>query len=108
MGLISEVRSRVRHVVVPVLWVSAVAYFAYHAVQGDRGLIAWLHLKQRVADTRAVAVDVSGRRMALERRVRSLHPESLDPDMLDERARVMLNVGSAGDIVIPFRDASVR
>ncbi len=36
----------------------------------------------------------------MENRVRLLEPGSLDPDMLEERARLMLNYGHADDIVI--------
>ena len=105
MGLIAELRARLRTVVVPVLWVAGVGYFAYHAVQGDRGLIAWAQLKQRVAETRLIAAETAGRRMVLERRVRMLSPQSLDADLLDERARVMLNLGHPDEIVIPLTDA---
>lgn len=108
MGLIAEFRSRLRTVVVPVLWVAGVGYFAYHAVQGDRGLIAWVQLKQRVAETRAVAAETAGRRMVLEHRVRMLNPESLDADLLDERARVMLNLGYPDEIIIPLPNPGGR
>ncbi len=108
MGLIAEFRSRLRTVVVPVLWAAGVGYFAYHAVQGDRGLIAWVHLKQRVAEMRAVAAETAGRRMTLERRVRMLSPQSLDADLLDERARVMLNLGYPDEIIIPLTDPGGR
>lgn len=100
MGLIVEIRARARHVVGPVLGICAVAYFAYHAVQGDRGLIAWVNLKQRVAAARADLDDLTAQREVLEHRVSLLHPESLDPDLLDERARLMLNYGHATDVVI--------
>ncbi len=102
MGLIAEFRSRLRTVVVPVLWVAGVGYFAYHAVQGDRGLIAWVQLKQRVAETRVITAETAGRRLMLERRVRMLNPDSLDADLLDERARVMLNLGYPDEIIIPL------
>ena len=39
-------------------------------------------------------------RRALDRRVSLMRPESLDPDMIEERARRTLNVARAGDIVI--------
>ena len=44
MTLLYEMRKRARHVVGPVLAISVFGYFAYHSVQGDRGLIAWLQL----------------------------------------------------------------
>ena len=105
MGLIVEIRSRARHVVGPVLGICAAAYFAYHAVEGDRGLIAWLSLKQRVASARVSLDEITAQRKILEHRVSLLHPDSLDPDMLDERARVMLNYGHADDVII-FAKAS--
>ncbi|MCG8512197.1 MAG: septum formation initiator family protein [Rhodospirillales bacterium] len=100
MGLIAEFRSRARHVVGPVLGVCVVAYFAFHAVQGDRGMIAWWNLKQRVAAARAALTDITAHRKLIEHRVGLLHPNSLDPDMLDERVRRMLNYGHADEIII--------
>ena len=44
--------------------------------------------------------EIAARRRTLERRVRLLNPAGLDPDMLDERARLMLNFGLADEIVI--------
>ncbi len=100
MGLIQEMRNRARFVVGPVLGVCAVGYFAYHAVHGDRGLIAWWNIKERVAAADDALVQSRAEREKLEKRVRLLNPESLDPDMLEERARVMLNYGYADELVI--------
>ena len=100
MNLIVELRNRARHVIGPMLGVSAVVYFAYHAVNGDRGLMAWLELKDRVAAAEAAAETIGLQRQRIETWVRLLHPESLDPDLLEERARIMLNYAYVGDIVI--------
>ena len=100
MNLIVEIKNRARHVVGPMLGVSAVVYFAYHALHGDRGLMAWLELKDRVAVAETATEDIGLQRRKMENRVRLLHPESLDPDLLEERARLMLNYAYAGDIVI--------
>jgi cell division protein FtsB len=100
MGLIVEIRSRARHIVGPALGICAVIYFAYHAIHGDRGLIAWHHLNQKVTAARQVQAGTSTRRVSLEHRIRLLNPDSLDPDMLEERARLMLNYGYPDDIVI--------
>ncbi len=100
MGLIAEFRSRARTVVGPVLGICVIGYFVYHAVHGERGLYAWLTMKQQVAAARAQSADIAARRRALEARVRLLHPQSLDPDMLDEAARRMLDYGRPDDIVI--------
>lgn len=107
MGLIAEFRLRSRHVVGPVLGVCVVAYFAFHAVQGDRGLIAWWNLKQRVDHARVALSEITAHREMIEHRVRLLHPNSLDPDMLDERVRRMLNYGHADELIIFSKPAKV-
>jgi len=100
MGLLQEIRARARHVVGPVLGVCAVGYFAYHVVHGDRGLIAWWNIKQRVTAAKAILAETRGKRETLEHRVQLMNPGSLDPDMLEERARLMLNYGYSDDIVV--------
>ncbi len=100
MGLFTDVRARARHVVGPVLGICAVAYFAYHAIHGDRGLIAWWTLGQKMESARGVLAGIEARRKTLAHRVKLLSPGSLDPDMLEERARLMLNYGFPDDTVI--------
>ena len=40
MGLINELRTRARSVIGPLLGLCLLAYFVFHLVNGDRGLIA--------------------------------------------------------------------
>lgn len=116
MILLHEIRKRARHVAGPVLAISLFGYFAYHSVQGDRGLIAWLQLGQQVEIAQAVLEKVSRERSALEHRARLLRPDNLDPDMLDERARQVLSLSHPDEMVIldqgssyePKRDGTVR
>ena len=42
-------------------------------------------------------------RLRIERDVALLEPDSLDPDMLDERARAILNLAHPGDLVMMKR-----
>lgn len=100
MGLISEFRARARHVIGPALAVCVSGYFGYHVFHGERGMTAWVALQGQVAEAQAVLDGVRAERRALERRVALLKPESLDPDLLDERARLMLGYGGTGDIVV--------
>ncbi len=100
MSLLQEFRARSRYVIGPLLGILAVGYFGFHVVHGDRGLLAWLKIKQRVAAARQALEVSSAERLAMERRVSLMEPGSLDPDMLEERARLMLNYGHVDDIVI--------
>ena len=108
MAVLREIRHQAKQVVVPVLSIAALGYFAYHAIQGDRGLFAWMALNQQLKQTRALADAVGAQRSELENRVERLSSSSLDPDLLDERVRVMLNYASQDDVVIMVAPASTK
>ena len=100
MSLISELRIRARHVLFPAAGVAAVVYFVWHGINGDRGVLAWHRLEREVEVARSELDRVRGERETLERRARLLYPQSLDPDMLDESARRLLNYGLPDEVVI--------
>jgi len=100
MSLVYELRRRSRHAIFPVLSACAIGYFSYHLVQGDYGLIAWARLAQEIETTRVEQTRVAAQRAELEHRVSLLRPTSLDPDLLDERARDVLGFAKPGEIVI--------
>lgn len=92
-----------RLVVVPVIGACLVGYFAYHAIQGDRGLIALSHLQIQIDQANQVLAQVRAERKRLEHEASLLRPDHLDPDMLDERARVVLNYSHPDDLVIMYK-----
>ena len=100
MSIFYELRLRARYIIGPVLGFFAVGYFAFHAIRGERGVIALRQLSHQVESADLKYSKIKSQRMELEHRVSLLHPDSLDPDMLDERARVMLNYGHKNDIII--------
>ncbi|MBS27511.1 MAG: septum formation initiator [Alphaproteobacteria bacterium] len=76
------------------------AYFSYHMVQGDHGLLSLLQLRTKVEQANALHASLQTEREQLEARVALLRPDNLDPDMLEERARVMLNFAHPNELVI--------
>ena len=98
--MLQDMRRRFRHILGPMVGLSALAYFAYHTVEGDRGLLAWLRLRGQIDDAELQLAQVSSEREALEHRVLLLRPDHLDPDMLEERARALDDLGRPGDIVV--------
>jgi cell division protein FtsB len=106
MGMLHDIRRQAGQVVVPVLGIALLAYFAYHAIQGDRGLFAWMALNQQLKQTHALADAVGAQRAELENRVERLSSASLDPDLLDERVRVMLNYAGQDEVVIMLPPAA--
>ena len=82
-----------------------IAYFGMNAFSGNRGLRAKQDLAQQMAELSAELAQVTAERKHWERRVSLLRPESLDPDMLDERARAMLDYVHPRDLVLNERPA---
>ena len=100
MTALVEIRSRFRQAIAPIIGSILVVYFSYHMVQGNHGLIAYMSLQAKVERAEARYANVHVERTNLERRVALLRPDQLDPDMLEERARTMLDFVHPDEIVI--------
>lgn len=101
-----NLRSKVRQVFGPLAGIALITYFGYHAVQGDRGLIAWWNLRYEIEKADYELAAVTAEKQKIEHRVSLLRPESLDRDMLEERARAMLGVVGKDDLIVPDPGAS--
>jgi cell division protein FtsB len=98
---------RLRHALIPLVCLIVLSYFAYHAVYGRHGFIAWLSLQNRVDTLAQQLAEVQKTHSELDQQVSLLRPESLDPDLLDERARATLGLANPNDIVI-FRERTAN
>ena len=83
-----------------------VGYFLYHTVQGERGWLTMLHLQQQVHAAQADLSQLQKEHKELEHRVQLMRPDNLDPDMLDEKSRELLNYSKPGEIVILTQPAN--
>jgi cell division protein FtsB len=91
---------RPRQILVPIVFAMMFGYFGYHLVNGDRGLLAMAHLQREVLIADQNLAEAEATRKIWERRVAALRNQSLEPDTLDERARVLLNFARKDDIII--------
>jgi cell division protein FtsB len=76
------------------------SYFVWHAVHGDRGLLAKVEYRQQAAALQSEHDGLKGERQALERRIAMLRAESVERDLLEEEARVQLGRVHRNDVVI--------
>ncbi|MEO3474159.1 septum formation initiator family protein [Roseomonas sp. CAU 1739] len=96
------IRRVIQAIALPCLFLALSGYFAWHAMHGDRGLIA---REQRLADIAAARSELAraeADRDAMERRVTGLRGDRVDRDQLDERARALLNMVGRDEIVVPY------
>lgn len=100
MPVIAEIKRRSRQIVLPIVGASVIAYFAYHTVQGERGLLSYLRLSQEVRKADVALAELTARRERLENRVGLLDGTSLDLDMLEEQVRRTLNLAHPDDLIL--------
>jgi cell division protein FtsB len=93
-------KSPIGRLVVPVIAIAFFAYFGFHAVHGDYGLNSKMQLEHKAMQLRAELSQLVEKRERLERRVLLMSNKTLDKDMLDEQARLLLNVARPDEIII--------
>lgn len=100
MTVFEDIRLRASQIWLTVFGALVLAYFSYHMIQGNHGVIALLELQSKVAMAEVIRSETNAEHQRLVRQVALLRPDNLDPDMLEERARVMLNYVHPDEIVI--------
>jgi cell division protein FtsB len=98
--VLRAIRNRLRALAPPVIFLAITYYFGWNAVHGKSGLEAQAlqqqELKQAVARNQAAAAE----RTAWQTKISDLNGQSIQPDMLDEQARQVLNLANPQDMVI--------
>jgi cell division protein FtsB len=79
-----------------------IGYFGVNAYSGDRGLKAKEDIDRQIAALSADLDRLEIERAQWERRVALLRPSKLDPDMLDEQARVLLDNVDPRDLTLMY------
>src|SRR3954470_10941539 len=100
MVVVREMRRRARLLVAPVLALAVGGYFAYHIVEGDRGLRAWFRLTQDLRVAKASLATIQSERATLDRKVANMRPDHVDPDLLDEQVRATLDLAAPNEIIL--------
>lgn len=100
MILLRELRRRAHVVVVPILGMALTGYFAYHLVEGNRGLLAWVRLTREIHVEQATLTKIEADQAQLALKAADLRPDHLDRDLLDERVRAVLDLVGPDEIVI--------
>jgi cell division protein FtsB len=77
-----------------------VGYFYVNAYSGKNGLRARVDLDQQIAQLTVELAGLRADRATWEQRVSLLKSDSIDPDMLDERARALLDYVDPAELVL--------
>ena len=100
MAVMIEMQRRFRQVLFPVIGACVLSYFAYHTVQGDRGLLSYWRVSQEVERVETRLNTLTAEREVQELRVASMRNSRMDLDLLEEQSRETFNVVHPDDILI--------
>ena len=81
---------------------AATGYFTWSAWHGERGIMARMHYEQQIDERQKTIADLKSDRHAWENRVAMLQSEHIDKDLLEERARIVMNAAHPNDVIVQF------
>ena len=96
-------RSPVARWLTPLGTLLVLGYFGFHAFNGQYGIRASLAFQTREAELVDQLTVLQERRERLEARVLLLREGTLERDMVDERARKLLGLARADEVLIDLR-----
>ena len=104
MGIWAYIIKKSKSSAVLVLLILLSSYFSYFAIKGDRGYLKYLYLQNKVSEAEKMNANYDKTREELEQKVNLLSAGSLDLDLLDERARAVLNMIGNNEFIIIDED----
>lgn len=90
----------VKHNFVAIIGFCLCFYFSYHIVSGERSYLRLMSLERNIERLTHQYEDLNHERQSLENKVAMLRPGSIDPDLLEERARAVLGYQHPDEFVV--------
>ena len=89
-----------RRAMLPAACIAVIGYFAFHAVSGPTGVLAWRDYRAEHAAVAQQAERTAATKAALSQQVALLDPAHVDPDLADELVRRNLGVVRPDEVVV--------
>ncbi len=102
--LLSRLGRRVGMLLPQLIGLGLFSYFAFHLVEGERGLRTYATLGQELKAAWAEEANLRETLAEERARVNALSVKSLDLDLLEERAQTVLNYARPEEVVIILPD----
>ncbi|MFN3827539.1 MAG: FtsB family cell division protein [Micavibrio sp.] len=100
MRKLLQQRYVVKHNFLAIIGFCLCFYFSYHLILGERSYFRLMSLERQTERTESQFQDMKAEREALENKVAMMRPGSIDPDLLDERARAMLGYRHPDEVIV--------
>lgn len=99
-SLLREIKNRLRGLVVPAIFLSLTYYFGWNAVHGKSGLEAQASERLVLQQQQQQADKIHRQLVLWQTKVAALSNQTVEPDMLNEEAREVLNLADPNDLVV--------
>lgn len=100
MKRLIEQRYLVRHNILTIIGLCLSVYFAWHIVAGERSMFRLITVNRMIEKVAADYDREHIEREQLEAKVIKLRPGSIDPDLLEERARTVLGYARPDEHIV--------
>ena len=100
MKRLIEQRYVVRKNIMAIIGLCLCVYFAWHVIAGERSMFRLMSLERSITKISTQYEREHARREHLEARVVKLRPGSIDPDLLEERARAVLGYARPDERIV--------
>lgn len=100
MNLIRQLMRHWGHTLSAFVAAGLCAYFGFHLVTGERGVVVLWDLRQEEARLSEKLEQMQAERETLAHHVDLMRPEHGDPDLIDERVRSELGFARTDDFII--------
>lgn len=100
MKRLIEQRYLVRRNLPAIIGFCLFCYFTYNALLGERSILRLMTLDRAATEASEKYDRLHEQRIALENQVVRLRPASLDRDLLEERARIVLGYSYPGERIV--------
>lgn len=85
----------------PFLCLLVIAYFSYHTIWGNRGLLKLMEIREQIAATKELAEQTAQEKKNLTYKTNALkNPKAIDFDILEEEAVRILGQTRSDNLVI--------
>ena len=98
----SALRRFLRAVLPPALLLALGLYFIWQSWRGELGLAAYQARRADLLKAEAARAAAARELAQWQARITALRTDHLDPDLLDERVRALLNLANPDELVVPL------
>jgi cell division protein FtsB len=103
--LLRAIKYRLRALLPPAIFLAITWYFGWNAIHGKSGLQAQQGQRAELQQAQQDYAKAELQRGQWQTRIADLSGQSIEPDMLDEQARQVLNLAHPNDLVIDLPPA---